>query len=225
MDIIANILTSFTFVEVLILFVAFFLLQIIYKKFNSDEYCSKLHDIKSKHISKVWEFIGEELTLIEDKSLNEVEELLNNLEEIECEHKCGLNPRKEEYTMFSLVLERVLFHDLFEKLKTAVRQNGFYNKDGKNLDSYIEDKSKKFLVYYNKRIESKSNFFPNITNEERITHQDMKVFYRKVVTKAIEQKKIEKQEIKELKDNYSLFNKFKKLLSSLIKSKDGGSDE
>ncbi len=224
-DIIALIQSyDFEFYQVVILIILSFILYLIYKKIADNDYYDKLHDLKHKNQSNLWEFVADELSLIEAHSLKNVENILNTADAEAC-NNCGVDTRESQYNMFSLILERVLYHDIYERIKTATKQNGYYSKTGEALDLYICTKAEILLAYSRKRINLRKQYFPLLegTEDKRFNLDDAITFYRKVVNKSIVIKSNEKDEIKALKAKYSILSRINilSIVSKLISKKLG----
>lgn len=216
MKYILEFLAALTFNQVLIVIGLCFLGYILYIKVTDNAYYSKLHDIKQKHQSLLWEYISETLSLVESNSLDKVETLMANLDAPD-------NDKEYQSDMFALVLERVLYYDVFEKIKTAVRQNGFYTLTKLELNEYIDTKSNVILTYTRKRLRLRSSKFPLLkpSQDERFNYNHTRQFFVMIIDKAIDVKLDEDADLKSLKEEYSILNKlniFKKLIKKINKT-------
>ena len=204
MGAIISVISSYTFSQVIFLMIVLFLLYIVYIKMTDDDYYTELHRIKKEHETRIWIYVSDELRVIEDQSLSRVRELL------------GINgsfdpssDKEKEYAMFSLVLERSLYHTVFTSIKNAVKLNGFHELKDEQLDRYIADKSNVILRESRKSVSHKEMYFPTLrgTDEQRYSANDAEKFFKKVVDKAIYESNQEKLAIKKLKKKYSLWTK------------------
>lgn len=208
-NMITTVLASLTFSQIVIVLLLVFIFYMIYMKSIQNDYHSKLYDLKQKYQSTLWDYISQEICLIESISLEKAKVLIGRSSLSECNGACGFNSKESQYNMFSLVLERVLHHDVFEKIKTAIRQNGFHSKSDAEIEMYITDKAEYLLTYSRKRLNMKSYMYSSLkgTEDERFNIDHSIKFYRKMVYKAIELKVEEDKAIKKLKSEYSILEK------------------
>lgn len=204
MEALLTFLGAFGFTEILALTVVVFALALIYKKATDGEVYSEIFDIKEKMRSRLWGFIRNELRLVEAVSLENTRRVIETLDVGDyCSHDTMM-------ALYKASLERSLYIFLFEDIKTSMRENGFHNLKGAELDQYIEDKAESLLAYSRMLVVERCPFLTG-TDENRYS-LDMSIkFYSKVVRKSIDLKNEQDKEIKALKSNNSLIVVLKKL--------------
>ncbi len=185
---------------------------------------TKQSDAKDAVRSKLWEDVTDELALVEASCLSNVEKIFERHElKLKCGVECGIDVKKYQFNMYSLVLERVLYHDVFNKTKTAIKQNGFHHLNKEKLAIYTKHKAEKILVYARKRIDGRSMFFPILkgTDEERFNIEGTIDFYTKVVELSINSRIEEERLYKEILSQYlptGVIAKIRRLLNGVKNS-------
>lgn len=198
-------LGTLEFTQIMVIIIVSFILSLIYRKVTEGEFYSDLQDIKDKKRSQLWTFIRNELHVIEAYSYNNTKKI------IECVDDVGdYGSHENMMVIYRMSLERALYQFTFEDIKTAMRENGFHDLDGAALDQYIRDKAESVLAVARKLILERCPFIDG-TDEERFSVEDGIKFYRKVVMRAIGNKKEQDAEIKELKMKFSIIEQILKL--------------
>jgi len=202
-------LTTLTFIEVMIVIVVCFIIYMVYKIMNKDDYCIKMNDIRSKHKGLLWGYISNELEIIEGISMSKAENIISRSTPPEHCGKDGYDPKIQQLTMFGFVLERVLHSTIFNEVKTAIRLNGFHDISIAEMNIYITDKAEFLLRKSRKLINERYYLYPLLrgTDDERFTLQDSEMFYRKIIEKAISVKNDETKDLLLLKKQYSVLEK------------------
>lgn len=187
--------STLAFKEVLILTCLWTLIYIIINKFTQNKMYDEISDIKDSKRGEMNQFIHDELILVEAISLDNA--------------RCLLEDYPDELVKFSLVLERSLFFDVMEQIKTLLKINHFHHKTGDALETYISNKAEVLVKANRIRINNKISLFPHLadTNDKRFTLNDGIIVFRKIVMKSIELKKEQDIEIKACKERYSLLHK------------------
>jgi len=200
-----GLLHSYSYGEIVLLFIIIFGLYIIYLKITDGDYYSDVQDIKSKYKARMLEYISGKLRIIEAISLNKTEEILGIKEgEVISEEV------NRQFTMFGLVLEITMHHIIFESIKTAIRVNGFLNMNDDDLNVYIQEKSEVLLRESRKSINSKISYYPLLrgTDEKRFTIINARTIFAQIVNQCIKLHKEEHADIDKLKRQYSIWAKF-----------------
>ena len=203
MTLLAQLISSYTFIQVLAILIVIYIMYIIYLKLTDDDYYSDLQEIKSQHKARLWSYVSGELKIIESTALQNSAKILK-LDDPETSPD-----HQRQYDMFGLIVERTLNSNLFEEIKTAVRINGFHDMKGDELNVYIEDKSAVLLSNSRSYINQRSNYYPLLrgTDDERFPPELATKFYGKIVRKAIKISNDQKEEVKKLKQKYSFWAK------------------
>lgn len=214
-----NLLSTYSYVEVVFLLIIVFFLYLIYLKMTDDDYYSELQEIKSKYKARMWEYISGELRIVEAISLNKTEEILGIKEGEEISEEVN-----RQFAMFGLVLERTVHHTIFESIKTAIRLNGFLDMSPEDLTAYVEDKAEVLLRESRKSINGKISYYPLLrgTDERRFTLAESQTIFMKIVKKCIKLHKDEQADFDKLKRQYSIWAKiniFAGIMNKLKRSK------
>ena len=211
-------LGTLPFPQMIILLVTLFIGYSIFKRFNCEKLYSEIQDCKNTHQAQLWAYISDQLGIIEAHSMNKAQDIIDKSPDLECEVKCGVNPKMSQLNFFGLILERCLYHDVFEKLKTAIRINGFHEMTDKELEAYIEEKADTLLRSTRKKINQRIYFYPLLknTDEQRFTLDEAVKFTGKIIRKAIAVKKDEVADVAKIREKYSITTKLK-VWSKLLK--------
>ena len=211
-----NIQAGMIVIAAIIIFMA--IIRSSYNRKRHEDLFSEINDIKNKHQARLWEYVYDILTEVEYKSYKVAEKILENSQGTVCNINCGVDPKAAQLTMFASILEKTLYIDIFEKLKTAVRINGFHDMGEHELNDYIQEKAKILLNYSRKKLDSKSSNYPLLkgTEEQRFTAEDTVLALTRIIKKAIEIKDEEVEEIKKLRED-ARCSKFLKAIPILNK--------
>ncbi len=196
-----NIQAGMIVIAAIIIFIAIIRSSYNYKK--QEDLFAEINDIKDKHQARLWEYVHDILAEVEYKSYKSAEKILELANGTSCNINCGVDPKAAQLTMFALVLEKTLYIDIFEKIKTAIRINGFHDMEEHELNYYIDEKATILLNYSRKKLDSKSSNFPLLkgTEEQRFTHEDTVAAITRIVKKSKEIKDEELAEIKKLRED------------------------
>ena len=204
MQTLITLISSYTFIEVILLLVIVFFLYMMYIKLTDDDYYSDVQDIKNKYRARMWEYLSGEMRIVEAMSLTRAEEIFG----IKAGETVSDDVNKQ-FAMFSLVLERTVHHTIFESIKTAMRLNGFVDMDPEDLEVYVRNKAEVLLRESRKSINGKISYYPTLrgTDEQRFNIEDAKNIYHKIVRKYIKLHREEETDLKKLKLEYSIWTK------------------
>lgn len=196
----------------IVLFVMFIVYNAVVKK---DLYI-KMSEIKSKHKAILWSYISNELTIIKSISMNNTSNILDEIQLNKCP-ECGNDEKQKQLSMFSFVLDKILFFAIFNEIKTAIRINGFMKMDKPQLDAYILDKATYLLSKARGAIGESYYLYPLLrnTDDQRFALSASIEFFTSIINKSIQVKKDEELELKVLQKEYSFLSKInivKKLL-------------
>jgi len=199
-------LTGLGFSQMMIFIIVTFFLMLIYRKATDGEFYSELYDIKDKIRSRLWGFIRHELRVVESTSLENTRKVIETLDIGNyCTHDNMMD-------LYRASLERSLYVFLFEDIKTSMRENGFHDLVGAELDQYIKDRSEVVLSVSRILILDRCSFLAG-TDDGRFNLEGAMKFYGKIVKKSIDLKVEQDKEIKELRIKYSLIENIKKLFA------------
>ncbi len=203
MALLTQLISSYTFMQVLAILIVIYIMYIIYIKLTDGDYYSDLHEIKSQHKARLWNYVSGELKIIESTTLHNTAKILK------LDDPNASADSQRQFDMFGLIIERTLHTYLFEEIKTAVRINGFHDMKDDELDVYIADKSAVLLSNSRSYIHQRSHYYPLLrgTDEKRFPSDLANKFYGKIVRKAIKISNDQKDEIKKLKQKYSFWAK------------------
>lgn len=201
-------LGSLAFKEILLLSVIWTILYLVVVKLTENDLCQDIQEIKETKKGELYQYIHGELSIIESQSLGVAREILKEY--------------PQEYINFSLVLERSLYFDTMEKIKTTLKINGYHDKKGADLDEYIRDKALVLLSSSRKLLNDKIYLYPHLegTDNRRFTSEDSAKFFEKIVKKSMELKIQQNLEIKKCKERYSIIyqlNIIKKIIDKFSK--------
>ena len=195
----ATLLTSVNpFVAILITMVL-----VIYIITTNNEFFNKLYDLKRKNFSKVMEYCEDILEEIEEISYGNAKRIIKEKQD---DGSISHNEASLVLSNFHCALNRALFMNVKGAIKEMLHINGYYDfkDDPKKLEEYVAERGRQLLIKSRRSIANVVDDHSPLahTDEERFTEEQAVAMYKRIINKAIEVKKKEEKEVKDLKAKY-----------------------
>lgn len=203
-----------------ILFFLFCIIFVFWRAHVQKIILEKTYDIKKSKFSILMQYVEEVLLDIEETCVSNVEKILSNVSTM-CHCSYATKYPDTQLLIYTLAITNSLFIDLRSRIKLKLQENGFHNKTGPDLEKYIVDTATILLHGNRTLLRQKVELgAPDLKNkdDERFPLSGAIEAYRKIVYKAIEIKKVECEQIKELEQQYNILPNINKIKEMFRKS-------
>jgi hypothetical protein len=193
-------LSTFGFWQIVLLIILLFTIFLIYTKATESDVYTEIYEIKERKRAELWNFVRQELIIIESESIERTRIIIKELE----------GDQTLIMKLFTYAIERSS-NELFENIKLCIRINGFHSKTGADLDQYIVDTATSLLSKSRLLI---SERVPELNGYEdrRYTIEDAVKHFRKIILKSIEIRKEEQKLINDFKNKSSIVYRINNLM-------------
>lgn len=182
----------------------------------------KIYDLKKTKFATLMQFVEEVLLEIEDQSVINSAKFFKREVSLACNCEFEQKYKESQEILYRLLLSKSLFINVRNRIKLKLLENGFYSKEDKDLEEYIEENA--ILLLHSNRRDMRPVIdigIPVLKNTEldRFTEAEAIAAFRKIIYKAKEIKVQELREIEIIKNQHNplgiLFSIFRRKSKSL----------